>query len=134
MAQAEAQRVPLRIYQSENRVMLAAPMPGLEAEDISVAIDGDRVTIHGDERGHGQHDRDLLVTEWTFGPYHRDITLSTEVNASLVNATYGNGVLVLSMPKLKPGEKKNTGSFVLHDLRQARGERVGHKGKTIESV
>lgn len=134
MTQPEAQQIPLRIYQSENRVMLAAPMPGLEAGDISVGIDGDRVTIHGDERGHGQHDRDLLLTEWTIGPYHREVILSKEVNASLINATYGNGVLVLSMPKLRPGEKKTAGSFVLHDLGPARGERVGHKGNDIESV
>jgi HSP20 family molecular chaperone IbpA len=53
--ESEAQTVPVRIYQAENQIMLAAPMPGLEAQDISVSISDKRVTIMGQERGPGQH-------------------------------------------------------------------------------
>ncbi len=42
--ESEAQTVPVRIYQAENQIMLAAPMPGLEAQDISVSI--------SDKKGH----------------------------------------------------------------------------------
>lgn len=134
MKQSEAQTIPLRVYQTESRIMLAAPMPGLEGQDISVEIAGDRVTIHGEERGRGQHERDLTLAEWTIGPYHREMTLDEKVNASLTNATYGNGVLVLSMPKLRTGEKAEARNFVLNSMAQARGERVGHKGNAIDPV
>ena len=48
--------IPVRIYQKEKQFAVAAPMPGLEPEDITVTIEGKRVTIDGKERGprHGR--------------------------------------------------------------------------------
>src|SRR5262245_32992682 len=124
----EAQSVPVRIYQAPRQIVLAAPMPGLEAGDISITIDDQFVTISGKERGPGQHDRDLIVDEWNIGPYFREVNLRQSVNGTLTNATYGNGVLVLSMPKANGGEAI---SFHLSPIESARGKRVGHKGTDI---
>jgi HSP20 family molecular chaperone IbpA len=68
--------------------MLAAPIPGLEASDISVDVRGSSVTIHGQERGTGQHQRDLIKAEWTIGLYYREGALPEPVDGSLTNATY----------------------------------------------
>lgn len=38
----EGQNVPVRIYQSDTHIMLAAPLPGLEPEDISASIAADK--------------------------------------------------------------------------------------------
>ena len=64
----EAQTVPVRIFHGPEQIVLAAPMPGLEAEDISVTVADKRVTIIGKERGPGQHERELAVSEWSIGP------------------------------------------------------------------
>ena len=128
----EMQTVPVRVYQSDEHVMLAAPMPGLEPSDISVDVCGATVTIRGEERGTGQHQRDLLMAEWTIGPYYREVSLPQPVDGSLTNATYGNGVLVLSMPKLKVGQSGVGASFTLRPIEATRGERVGHAGKEIQ--
>ena len=37
------QTIPVRIYDREKHIVLAAPLPGLEAENISVVIGGSRV-------------------------------------------------------------------------------------------
>ena len=128
----EAQAVPVRVYQSDEHVMLAAPMPGLEPDDISVDVCGAAVTIRGQERGTGQHQRDLILAEWTIGPYYREVALPQPVDGSLTNATYGNGVLVLSMPKLKAGQSGVGANFKLRPIEATRGERVGHAGKEIQ--
>ena len=125
------QTLPVRLYQSEEHIMLAAPIPGLEPEDISLTISEDRVTIRGEERGPGQHERDLILEEWSIGPYYREVSLPNPVDGSLTNATYGNGVLVLSMPKLKPGQPGVPANFQLQPIEATRGERVGHSGKEI---
>ena len=64
-------------------------------------------------------------------PYRREIDLGQPVNGELTNATYGNGVLVLSMPKTKPGESGTTVNFQLTGVEAARGERIGHRGSDI---
>lgn len=126
----QGQRLPIRVYRSDERVMLAAPMPGLEPEDISVTIHDDRVVLHGEERGPGQHDLDLLVAEWSVGPYHREVELPAAVDGALANATYGNGVLVVSLPKAA-GDSSTTAHFQLRPIAATRGERVGHRGKHV---
>ncbi len=123
---------PVRIYQDGNLVMLAAPMPGLEPQNISVTIAGNRITIRGEERGPGQHRKDLLLAEWTIGPYYREVVLPEPVDGVLANATYGNGILALSMPKLPLGKAANGSiEFQLEILEAVRGERVGHTGRAI---
>jgi hypothetical protein len=93
--------------------MVMAPMPGLGPEDIVVRIDGRHVVIHGDARGPHQDDVNLSIAEWAVGPYHRELDLPEGVDGVVTNATYGNGVLVLSMPKLRAGHAGTAAEFRL---------------------
>ena len=129
MAATERQTIPVRIYNADEHIVLAAPLPGLEPEDISVTIDGDKVVISGEERGPGQHRKNVVRDEWTIGPYYREVSLPQPVDGPKANATYGNGVLVLSMPKQNQGRAAKSASFQLHPIAAARGERIGHTGK-----
>ena len=122
------QNIPIRIYQSDNQLSLVAPLAGLEPEDIHVAIDGKRIVIRGRERGPHQHDLDLLVDEWTIGPYYREVTLPQHVDGAMANATYGNGVLVITMPKADSVRESTSAEFSLETVEPTRGERVGHTG------
>jgi HSP20 family protein len=126
------QQLPIRLSRSENQFALAAPLAGLEPEDIHVTIDGKHVTIDGKERGPRQHRLDLLRAEWTIGPYHCEIDLPEEVDGALANATYGNGVLVLTIPKARPAAEPTKAEFTLEAIRPACGERVGHVGHDIK--
>ena len=116
MAVPSPQTVPVQLHQADNRLVLATPMPGLEPQDIAVVISGDRVTMRGEYRGSRQEQPETLVSEWTIGPYYRAITLPQPVNGVLTNATYGNGVLVLSMPTLEPGQQGSETEFRLEAI------------------
>jgi HSP20 family protein len=131
MPKKQTQQLPVRIYESENQFALAAPLAGLEAGDIHITIDGKRVTIHGKQRGPRQDRLDLLQAEWNIGPYYREIDLPETVNGSLANATYGNGVLVLTMPKANATPAARV-EFTLETINPTRGERIGHVGHEIE--
>ena len=128
----EHQTIPVRIYDREKHIILAAPLPGLEAENISVVVGGRRVVITGEERGPRQHGPDVLVSEWTIGPYYREVSLQQPVEGSLTNATYGNGVLVLSMPKAEQTGVATEANFTLHPITATRGEWIGHIGSEIQ--
>lgn len=123
------QTLPVRVYEAGVKIMVAAPVPGLAPEDITVAIDGDRVLIHGAQRGPNQHDVRLAAAEWTVGPYNRELRLSRPVSGALANVTLGNGVLVLVMPRVGPGEASPAAEIQLETIQPTRGERVGHAGR-----
>ncbi len=125
------QAVPVRLYEDGDRIMLATPMPGLQAENISVLVSGTRVTVHGEQRGPAENDGNqsrVLLDEWTPGPYHRELDLPEGVNGAEINATYGNGVLVLAMPKARKGQGTGRTEFRLKVTESTRGEHWGHVG------
>lgn len=125
------QEIPVRIYKTDDLMVLVAPMPGLEPGDISVTVDNDHVVVQGEERGPRQHERDLLLAEWTIGPYRREVALPEPVSASLTNATYGNGVLVLSMPRATEDRPAAREVIRLQVIEATRGEHVGHTGHDV---
>jgi HSP20 family protein len=130
--QPPAQSIPLQIHQNDSHIVLAAPMPGLEPQDISVIIAGDKVTISGSYRGSRQDKEDVLMAEWTVGPYAREIVLPQPVNGELTNATYGNGVLVLAMPKME--EENNPVEFQIQVVQSTLGQRIGHTGSDLRPM
>jgi len=129
MEQIENQRVPVRMWRQMDRLTVAAPMPGLEPEDITVEISADgRLTIYGDLRGVFKDDKEVLLNEWTIGHYRRDLDLPNSVDGTMTNVTYGNGVLVIAMPV---SDTHQPARLTLETTGQARGQRVGHAGSDV---
>lgn len=95
----EAQSIPVNVYETPGDIVIIAPMPGVEAENIDIEILGNTVSLRATLRGEGQMDRRYLLHEWTYGPYERTITLPIEVDAQHANASHSNGILVVSLPK-----------------------------------
>ncbi len=130
-AQPSAQSVPVQVHQTDELIVLAAPMPGLEPQDISVVITGDKVTIRGSYRGSRREKEEVLVAEWTVGPYEREVVLPQAVNGPLTNATYGNGVLMLAMPKAEQGREGGHAEFQIEVVQATLGQRIGHTGSDL---
>lgn len=133
MTQA-AQTVPVRVYQGDGRIMVASPLPGMEPADISVMVSGNKLTIHGARRGPHQDERDLMTAEWAVGPYFREVSLRHPVHSALTNATYGNGVLVVVLPKRAPGTPDAGAEIRLDVIDATRGQRVGHSGHDMHET
>jgi len=98
--QAKIQQIPVKVYRTTDRLMVAAPMPGLQPEDILVEVtDSGHVIIQGEVRGLLKDVKELLLDEWTVGGYYRDLALPTgiAVDGTQSTVTYGNGVLVVTL-------------------------------------
>lgn len=99
LERAKVQVVPLKVYRAEKRLTVAAPMAGMEPEDIVIEITEDgRLLLDGRVRGVLKGVNELLLDEWSVGAYCRDYTLPEPVDGSEAVATYGNGVLVVTFP------------------------------------
>lgn len=96
---AKIQQVPLKVYRAEDRLTVAAPMAGMEPEDLAIEITADgRLLLDGEVRGLLKDVKVLLLDEWSVGAYYRDYLLPEPVDGSQATATYGNGVLVVTFP------------------------------------
>jgi HSP20 family protein len=121
------QAPPVKLYRSEDRVTIAAPMPGLEPQDINVAVTEDgKLTLFGELRGEMKGDKDVILDEWNPGPYRRSIDLPEAVDGSSANATYNNGVLVVS---LLTSNSTVPAAIELDRVSATKGIQVGSAGK-----
>lgn len=95
----EVQQIPVKMYRTTDRLTVAAPMPGLGPEDITVEVTQEGyLVLNGRLRGSLRSDKEVLVDEWSIGPYHRNISLPVAVDGAGATITYGNGVLVVALP------------------------------------
>ena len=50
--QLKQQHIPVKVYRTNERLMIAAPMAGLEPENIVVEVTAEgRLILHGNRRG-----------------------------------------------------------------------------------
>lgn len=125
--QDKQQHIPVKVYRTEERLMVAAPMPGLEPENIVVEVTDDgRLILHGDLRGQFKDVKDVLLDEWSIGNYHRELVLAAPVDAHCANLSYGNGVLLVTLPI---SEQTSAGRLVLERVTPTHGTRRGNAGR-----
>jgi HSP20 family protein len=87
------------VFETGERCLVHSDMPGVKKEDIDVAIEGNLVTITAEvkrdwEKKEGDR---LLRSERYFGNIYRSFTLPAELDESVCEAKYDNGVLVLKL-------------------------------------
>ncbi len=94
----EEQWVPVNVFELPEGLMIVAPMPGLQAEDVEINVTDNMLNLRGN-RTPGQEDRDYMVKEWDYGPYQRSIQLPFPVDMDQIVATLDNGVLTVNLRK-----------------------------------
>ena len=125
--QLKQQHIPVKVYRTDRRLMIAAPMAGLEPENIAVEVTADgRLILHGDLRSMLKEVKDLLLDEWSVGIYHRELALPNAVDATCANVTYGNGVLTVTLPI---SEQTHPARLMLVRRSPTHGERRGNAGR-----
>jgi len=89
------------LLENDQAFEIQAEMPGVEKEDLKVAIDHQRVTIEGEcrkanERREGEN---VVYSERSARKFMRSFTLPSEVDEAAAQARLDNGVLHLTLPK-----------------------------------
>lgn len=97
------------IYETEDKVMVYASLPGYRPNDINVEVTGDTVSIQGERQQYPEHEKARHFRRgWTSGlsQFSSSFTLPCEVEANKVKATFRDGVLNLEMPKTETAKTK----------------------------
>jgi HSP20 family protein len=102
------------ISETDKEFVITAEMPGLERKDVEVSLEDNVLTIRGEKKQEISPDdkdknknKDVHVSERSYGIFYRVLELPTKVDPASVHATMSNGVLKITMPKpARPEAKK----------------------------
>jgi len=88
------------IFENQNEIVLEAELAGLKPEDVSISIENNVLTIHGERRFEKKDEDDNFHrVERSYGAFTRSFTLPPTVQSENANAEFENGILRLTLAK-----------------------------------
>jgi HSP20 family molecular chaperone IbpA len=93
------QSIPVNVYETDGAVVVVAPLPAVQAEDVAVDLQPGRLRITA--RLRSAPPRSYLVHEWEYGGYEREIDVPDGYGAG-VEASLANGQLAVRVLKGVP--------------------------------
>jgi HSP20 family protein len=88
----------LEVNATDNEVRISAELPGLDPKDVEILVEGDVLTIRGEKKSETE-DKDRRFSEHYYGRFERSLRLPFEVEDDKAEASFRNGVLILTLPK-----------------------------------
>ena len=97
----------IEVTESDKEIEISAELPGLERKDVDISLDRNLLTIRAEKKVETeQKDKNVHMTERSYGVFYRALELPMAVDPSTVQATMSNGVLKIAIPKPAPTETK----------------------------
>lgn len=88
------------IYETPQKIVLNADLPGIKQEDIQVSVERDRLVLRGERKFESEVNRENYHrVERSFGTFARSFTLPPNIDQENIRADYKNGVLQVTLPK-----------------------------------
>jgi HSP20 family protein len=94
------------IYETEQVLTLVMEMPGVEKKDISVDLENNILRVDGRIDFTKYEGMEPVYTEYNIGHYTRSFTLSNKIDQEHISAQLDDGVLTLTLPKVKDAQPK----------------------------
>jgi HSP20 family protein len=94
---------PIDVFETADRYVIAAELPGLDRNQIELAMEASRLTIRGQRVG-GPSGTDVHYhqVERGHGSFSRTFEFADKVDAERVSADLTDGVLTVTLPKVPP--------------------------------
>jgi len=102
----ESWGIPLDVIREGDNVVVHASIPGVKAEDLSVTIEDNVLTITGKAETEERTDGIYLIRERRTGSFHRSLRLSESIDSDKAETTYEAGVLTITLPKIEAKKAK----------------------------
>ena len=94
------------IYENDKAVIVTTDLPGVKKDDIHVSMTGDTLTINAEVKREERKGGHWVKHERRVGTYVRSLQLSGEVNPDSIAASFGDGILELTITKPKNTKAK----------------------------
>lgn len=95
------------LIDKKNTLVIRAEIPGATKDNIKVNVTEDRIDISAKvERKKEEKEEDYYCCERTYSAWQRTIPLPLKVKSEQAKATYQNGVLEITLPKVEEAKAK----------------------------
>jgi len=96
------------IINRDKEIIVKAEMPGVDKKDLDISVTRNSVKIQGNTRQEEKKEEgDYYRSEISTGSYSRSVSLPADINEDKVKAKYKDGVLELTLPKLKETKRQS---------------------------
>jgi HSP20 family protein len=100
---AESGALSLDMSENDKEIIVKTTVPGVREEDINVTVTGDMLTISAEAKSDQEHQKDHWhIRELRYGKFSRSLRLTAEVNADKTQAELKDGILTVTLPKVRP--------------------------------
>lgn len=96
------------VFENVDNVFIEAELPGIDKNRVSINITADELVIEGektDDRLESERVNYICI-ERSFGKFRRAIEIPEAADTSRITAKYREGVLLISIPKVKEQRKR----------------------------
>tara|TARA_B100000575_G_scaffold6778_1_gene5031 strand:- start:466 stop:894 length:429 start_codon:yes stop_codon:yes gene_type:complete len=89
--------------EKENQYLLEIAVPGMDKKDFEIEIENDLMSVSSISKKENEVKDGLNYNrqEFSYNSFHRTFSLPKEVDKSKIMAIYTNGILTITIPKLK---------------------------------
>lgn len=94
----------LNVYETAKMFEVTLELPGMSKKEFDITLNDNVLTISGERhayRNGDENERRYHRVESRFGRFSRSLPLPNIADMDKIKATYENGVLAISIPKLK---------------------------------
>lgn len=102
LATLEGKMPKVDVLERDNEIVVRAEVPGVDKMDLDVSVSDSTVTIKGSTRHEEKEEKgDYYRHEISTGAFTRAVALPSDVDGSKARASFKDGVLELTLPKLE---------------------------------
>jgi HSP20 family protein len=103
---SESWSPPIDVYETADRYVVAAELPGLTRDQIELAMADSRLTVRGQRVERAADNIHYHQVERGHGAFSRTFDFNDKIDVENVTADLSNGVLTITLPKLPPGARR----------------------------
>lgn len=95
------------IFETNEAIVLKAELPGITAQDISVEVKDNTLTLKGENKFEKEvKEENYHRVERSYGSFQRAFTLPGTIHQEKVKAKFKDGILEITLPKVEEAKPK----------------------------
>ena len=115
--------MPMDVWQTEDGFHVCLDLPGVDPDSVDITTERNVLTIRAERRAEYQQGQNVLIAERPQGSFTRQLQLGDTVDSENIQASYGDGVLHLTIPMTQAAQPRRV---------QVRTDSSGPRQVTVE--